>query len=92
MYFAAMILVFPPGPIWLNPLNRYSLGTKSKPLHCTPDGSLTLYFGARSRGRDKDTKRAADPDGSLSLPIRCYWAKKAVLGGTWQPPQSVNVN
>ena len=37
-----------------NPLNRYSLGTKSMSfLQHNADGSLTLYFGAKSPGKDK---------------------------------------
>jgi len=27
------------------------------------------------------------PDGTFSLYIRAYWAEKAILGGTWMPPQ-----
>ncbi len=38
-----------------NDLHRYSLGTKSKSfLKYNPDGSLTLYFGAKSQGKDKE--------------------------------------
>jgi Protein of unknown function (DUF1214) len=39
-----------------NALNRVSLGTKSKSfLKYNPDGSLTLYFGAKSPGEDKES-------------------------------------
>jgi hypothetical protein len=39
-----------------NKLNRYLLGTKSKSfLKYNPDGSLTLYFGAKSPGKDKES-------------------------------------
>jgi len=71
-----------------NALSRYSLGTKSKSfLKYNPDGSLTLYFGAKSPGKDKETNWVPAPDGTFSLYIRAYWADKAVLDGTWMPPQ-----
>ena len=71
-----------------NALNRYSLGTKSKSfLKYNADGSLTLYFGAKSPGKDKETNWVPAPNGAFSLYIRCYWADKAVLDGTWMPPQ-----
>jgi len=71
-----------------NALNRYSLGTKSKSfLKYNPDGSLTLYFGAKSPGKDMETNWVPAPNGSFSLYIRAYWADKAILDGTWMPPQ-----
>lgn len=70
-----------------NPLNRYSLGTKSKTLQYNPDGSLTLYFGAKSPGENKETNWLPAPDGTFSLYIRAYWAEQAILDGTWTPPQ-----
>ena len=38
-----------------NPLNHFSLGTKNKSLQFSPDSSLTLYLGAKSPGKDKET-------------------------------------
>ena len=51
-----------------------------------PDGSLTLYFGAESPGKGKETNWVPAPDGTFSLYIRAYWADKAILDGTWTPP------
>src|SRR6185503_14623088 len=71
-----------------NPLQRYSLGTKSKSfLKYNPDGSLTLYFGANSPGKDKETNWVLAPNGAFSLYIRAYWADKSIIDGTWMPPQ-----
>jgi hypothetical protein len=71
-----------------NPLKRYSLGTKSQSfLKYNPDGSLTLYFGAKSPGKDKETNWLPAPEGQLSLYIRAYWAEQAILDGTWMPPK-----
>src|SRR5262249_54439997 len=38
-----------------NDLNRYSLGTKNKTLKRNSDGSLTLYAGAKSPGKDNES-------------------------------------
>jgi hypothetical protein len=76
-----------------NPLKRYSLGTKSKSfLKYNPDGSLTLYAGAKSPGADKESNWLPAPEGMFSLYIRCYWAEQAVIDGTWMPPQVEKVN
>ena len=70
-----------------NPLKRYSLGTKNKTLKSNADGSLTLYAGAKSPGKDKESNWLPAPAGTFSLYIRCYWAEQPVLDGTWMPPQ-----
>ena len=70
-----------------NPLTRYSLGTKNKTLQYNADGSLTLYAGATSPGKDKESNWLPAPDGTFSLYIRCYWAEQAVIDGSWMPPQ-----
>ena len=69
-----------------NPLNRYSLGTKSKSLQYNPDGLLTLYFGAKSPGKDRETNWVPAPDGAFSLYIHAYWVERAILDGSWMPP------
>ena len=70
-----------------NKLNRYSLGTKSKSMKYNGDGSLTLYFGAKSPGKDKETNWVPAPEETFSLYIRAYWSEQAILDGTWMPPQ-----
>ncbi len=69
-----------------NALKRYSLGTKNKTLKYNADGSLTLYAGAKSPGKDKESNWLPAPNGTFSLYIRAYWADQAILDGTWQPP------
>ncbi|WEK48753.1 MAG: DUF1214 domain-containing protein [Candidatus Kaistia colombiensis] len=69
-----------------NELKRYSLGTKNKDLKRNPDGSLTLYAGAKSPGSDKEANWLPAPDGTFSLYIRAYWGKEPILDGSWQPP------
>lgn len=69
-----------------NDLKRYSLGTKNKNLKRNPDGSLTLYAGAKSPGADKAADWLPAPDGTFSLYIRAYWGKQGILDGSWKPP------
>ncbi len=69
-----------------NELKRYSLGTKTKTLKYNEGGSLTLYAGAKSPGKDKESNWLPAPNGTFSLYIRAYWADKAILDGTWKPP------
>jgi hypothetical protein len=70
----------------VNALNRYSLGTKNKTLKYNADGSLTLYAGAKSPGKDKESNWLPAPEGTFSLYIRAYWADQAVIDATWTPP------
>lgn len=69
-----------------NALKRYSLGTKNKSLKHADDGSLTLYIGHASPGKDKEANWLPAPDGTFSLYIRAYWGEKAILDGSWKPP------
>ncbi|MGC4013459.1 MAG: DUF1254 domain-containing protein [Luteolibacter sp.] len=69
-----------------NELKRYSLGTKNKSLKRNADGSLTLYAGAKSPGKDKESNWLPAPEGHFSLYIRAYWGKEAILDGSWKPP------
>jgi hypothetical protein len=70
-----------------NALGRYSLGTKSKTLKYNSDGSLTLYAGAKSPGKDKQSNWLPAPEGAFSLYIRAYWADAPILDGSWIPPK-----
>ena len=64
-----------------NDLKRYSLGTKNKNLKRNADGSLTLYVGTKSPGKDKEANWLPAPDGRFSLYIRAYWGKEGILDG-----------
>jgi hypothetical protein len=69
-----------------NPLNRFSLGTKSKSLRYNADGSLTLYFQSDSPGKDLESNWVLAPKDDFSLYIRAYWPKAEILDGSWAPP------
>ena len=74
-----------------NDLDRYSLGTKNKTLKFNDNGSLTLYAGANSPGKDKESNWLPAPDGSFSLYLRFYLPKESVVDGTWMPPGIVKM-
>jgi len=74
-----------------NALKRYALGTKNKTLKYNADGSLTLYAGAKSPGKDKESNWLPAPNEPFSLYLRAYWPEKAIVDGTWLPPQVVMV-
>jgi hypothetical protein len=56
-----------------------------------PDGSLTLYAGAQSPGKDEESNWLPAPHGHFSLYLRAYWADQPVLDGTWEPPVITSV-
>jgi hypothetical protein len=65
-----------------NPLNRFSLGTKSKSMKQNSDGSLTLYFQNESPGADGESNWVPTPADEFSLFIRAYWPKSQRLVAT----------
>jgi hypothetical protein len=69
-----------------NKLNRYSLGTKNKTLKFNKDGSLTLYAGSKSPGKDKESNWLPAPENHFCLYLRAYWAKESLMNGKWTPP------
>ena len=46
-----------------NALNRFSLGTKNKTLRYAADGSLNLYLGAKSPGKENEPNWIPAPKG-----------------------------
>jgi hypothetical protein len=69
-----------------NALKRFALGTKNKSLKYNDDGSLTIYLGNKSPGKDKETNWLPAPAGNFSIWLRAYWPDQAILDGSWKPP------
>jgi hypothetical protein len=69
-----------------NALKRYALGTKNKSLKYNDDGSLTIYLGNKSPGKEKESNWLPAPAGNFSIWLRAYWPDQAILDGTWKPP------
>jgi hypothetical protein len=69
-----------------NPLKRYSLGTKNKTLQKNSDGSLTLYAGAKSPGKDKESNWLPAPEGPFWPVMRTYGPGKTILDRSYKVP------
>jgi hypothetical protein len=79
---------------WLvdNPIDRYSIGSPTPGLKKDADGSITLYFGAKSPGKDKDSNWLPASEGPFWLVLRTYGPGKAILDKTWKVPPVKQVN
>jgi hypothetical protein len=73
---------------WLvdNPIDRYSIGSATPGLKAAADGSITLYFQAKSPGKDKESNWLPAPEGPFWPILRTYGAGKAILDKTWKMP------
>jgi hypothetical protein len=73
---------------WLvdNPINRYSIGSATPGLKKAKDGSITIYFQAKSPGKDKESNWLPAPQGPFWLVLRTYGPGKSILDKTWKMP------
>jgi hypothetical protein len=73
---------------WLvdNTLNRYSIGSATPGLKTAKDGSITIYFQAKSPGKDKESNWLPAPDGPFWPVLRTYGPGKTIQNGTWKVP------
>ena len=74
---------------WLvdNPIDRYSIGSATPGLKKAADGSITLYFQAKSPGKDKESNWLPAPEGPFWPILRTYGPGKAILDKSWKLPQ-----
>lgn len=79
---------------WLvdNPIDRYSIGSATPGLKTAADGSITLYFQAKSPGKDKESNWLPAPEGPFWPILRTYGPSKAILDKTWKLPQVKRVD
>ncbi len=68
-----------------NPLNRYTLSSRSK-FKVNRDGSVDLFIQNASPGKSREANWLPAPAGDFVLMFRFYWPKEAVIDGTWKPP------
>jgi len=75
-----------------NVLNRFAVSSWM-PLKKNADGSIDLYVQHESPGSDKESNWLPSPaSGEISLTMRLYAPKTAVLNGDWLPPPIVRVD
>ncbi|MBW2161969.1 MAG: DUF1214 domain-containing protein, partial [Deltaproteobacteria bacterium] len=76
---------FPDQLMVANPINRYSIGDRSKLLYAE-DGSLTIYIQHESPGKQKARNWLPAPNGPFSLQFRMYLPKAKALDPLYLPP------
>ena len=70
-----------------NPINRYSIGDRTKGLQRDPDGGLSIYLQATSPGKEKSGNWLPTPvHGPFNYVIRLYGPGPDVTSGHWQQP------
>jgi hypothetical protein len=69
-----------------NPLNRYSIGDRSRGLEYGKDGSLTIYIQHQSPGKDLEANWLPAPNGPFVLQFRAYLPNPEAIEGPWAPP------
>ena len=73
-----------------NPLNRYSLGDRSRGLKYNKDGSLTFYIQSSSPGKAKESNwLPSAPQGAFTLTFRTYVPGPDIIAQAWFPPPVV---
>jgi len=73
---------------WLvdNPVDRYSIGSATPGFKKAEDGSITIYFQAKSPGKDKESNWLPAPEGPFWIVLRTYGPGKTILNNTWKLP------
>ena len=68
-----------------NPIERYSIGNRSKELSYNPDGSLKIYIQHSSPGPNKESNWLPAPLGPFIIALRNYWPDESFVD-TYIPP------
>jgi hypothetical protein len=66
--------------------DRYSMGSATPGLSKGTDGSITLYFQAKSPSKDKESNWLPAPEGPFWPILRTYGPGKDILDKTWKMP------
>lgn len=86
-FWSLTLYTMPDRFLFDNPLNRYSIGDRTKGLVFGDDGSLTIYVGHESPGKDKEANWLPAPEGKFSLAARIYGPSADAIAGKWQLPK-----
>jgi hypothetical protein len=85
-FWSATLYTLPDRFLYANPINRYSIGDRTKGLVYGKDGSLTIYVSHTSPGGDKESNWLPAPAGKYSLVARVYGPSEDAMTGKWQLP------
>jgi hypothetical protein len=90
-FWAATVYRLPHRTLVDNPIDRYSLGSRSRGLQYGPDGSLTLYVQHDSPGKAHESNWLPAPDGPFTIFLRMYGPKSQALDDAWKSPDMTPV-
>lgn len=85
-FWSVTLYTLPDRFLYDNPLNRYSIGDRTKSLKYDADGGLSLYVGHATPGADKESNWLPAPAGKFSLVARIYGPSEAAMTGKWTLP------
>jgi len=85
-FWSMTMYTIPDRFLYANPLNRHSIGDRTKGLEYGKDGSLTIYVSNASPGKDKESNWLPAPAAKCSLVARVYGPSQAAMTGAWKLP------
>ncbi|MDR2919842.1 MAG: DUF1254 domain-containing protein [Tannerella sp.] len=91
-YFWSITMYNLPGRFLVaNPIDRYSIGSRSKQLKTNPNGSIDIYISKTSPGKALESNWLPAPDGEPFIIMRVYGPGQSVLDGTYKLPPMVKM-
>ena len=85
-FWSMTLYTLPQRFLYDNPLDRYSIGDRTKGLKYDSDGGLTLYVGNKSPGKDHESNWLPAPSAKFSLVARIYGPSEVAIKGEWKLP------
>ena len=78
------------GNLVANPIDRYSIGNRTKGLELGGDGSLTLNVQSKAPAQlSQQANWLPAPEGPFYMVLRIYGPKPEAISGAWLPPPIV---
>jgi hypothetical protein len=88
--FFSLTLYDPTFNFTANPINRYSIGNRTKGVKKDADGGVTLYIQSASPGPDKESNwLPSTSTGPFALLMRTYIPGPDIVEQKWAPPAVV---
>ncbi|MNY38663.1 hypothetical protein D3C86_1733020 [compost metagenome] len=76
-----------------NPINRYSIGGKSKGLKYETNGDLIIYLYPVSPGKNKESNWLPTPKNqNFNFVLRIYGPQPDVINNVWKMPLPEKIN
>jgi hypothetical protein len=85
-FWSMTLYTLPERFLYDNPLDRYSIGNRTKGLRYDADGGLTIYLGHESPGKELESNWLPAPSATFSLVARVYGPSEVAMKGEWKLP------